>query len=129
MKSAPEIRQALSDFHGSCEFVRWSFLFRRDVLTEGAHYLAESAQCFWLMDAIASHQTSPKVRSEEFQVWSLRPAGLDRDGAWILTGEDGNGNGLADQVIQFTDFPLDAIRLFACRNEQGGVTIMLPSEY
>jgi hypothetical protein len=28
---------------------------RRHVLTDGANYLAEEAECFWMMDAIASH--------------------------------------------------------------------------
>ena len=42
----------LSHFTGTEKYHRIS---RRHLLTDGAKYLAEEAQCFWMMDAIASH--------------------------------------------------------------------------
>ena len=42
--------------------------------------------------------------------------------------EDGNDHELARQEIAYTDFPLEAITLYACWDTQHWV-IMLPSEY
>jgi hypothetical protein len=80
------------------------------------------------MDAVASHQHDPKVKAEDFQVWVLKWKGEDERG-FLLTAEDGNGNQIARQVIHYSDFPLSSIKLYACRNELGGRTIMLPSEW
>ena len=46
--------------------------------------------------------------------------------------EDGNGKILVTQKIEYTDFPLgrsETFKMFAERNELGGVTVMLPSEH
>ncbi len=128
MKLASE----LQNFSSSDTFTRWSPLFRRDVLTEGTHYLAEQAGAYWLMDAIASHQHDPLVKAEDFQVWTLQRASIG--GNWSLVATDGDkGDGhvvLATQAIEYSDFPLpEGITLWANRNEFGGITIMLPSEY
>jgi hypothetical protein len=42
----------LADFTDTSAYFRIS---RRHVLTDGTRYLAEKAECFWMMDAIASH--------------------------------------------------------------------------
>ena len=42
----------LSYFTGTEKYYRIS---RRHLLTDGTKYLAEEAECFWMMDAIASH--------------------------------------------------------------------------
>ena len=42
----------LSHFTGTERYYRIS---RRHLLTNGTKYLAEEAECFWMMDAIASH--------------------------------------------------------------------------
>jgi hypothetical protein len=129
MKTANDITSTLSHFTGSCEFYRWSPLFKNCLLTEGTQYLAESAAAYWLMDAVASHQTSAKLRREDFQVWNLNKIGSTFGAAWVLSCDDGNDNVLAKQLIEYSDFPLQSVRLFVCRNDLGGVTIMLPSEY
>lgn len=51
--------------------LRYPWLRSRFLLTDGAKYLAETAQAFWLMDAIASHQTNKQVAAEPFQIWKL----------------------------------------------------------
>ena len=93
------------------------------MLTDGTRYLADSAGCYWLMDAITSHlQHLPK--EETFINSKLT---VD-NGKARLNIEDGNGRILATQQIPYTDFPLDEIMLFACRDVKHWV-IMLPSEY
>ena len=75
------------------------------------------------MDAISSHlQRLPK--EEAFISCKVT---VDK-GKVQLNIEDGNGQILATQQIPYTDFPLDEIMLFACRDEKHWV-IMLPSEY
>lgn len=125
MKNPADIKLALATFTGSGTFSKWSFLFPRHVLTEGAEFVAHECQAFWLMDLIASWQTKSTVRAEEFQVWKLAKVGAK----WLATAEDGNGKQIAKQSIPFSDFPLDEITLWAARNELGGITILLPSEY
>jgi hypothetical protein len=42
----------LSRFTGTEHYYRIS---RRHLLTDGTKYLAKEAECFWMMDAVASH--------------------------------------------------------------------------
>jgi hypothetical protein len=42
----------LNQFIGTEKYYRIS---RKHLLTDGTKYLAEEAECFWMMDAIASH--------------------------------------------------------------------------
>lgn len=127
MKSKEEIQASLDQFTGSDTFHKWSIMFRRDVMTEGVRWLAENAECYWLMDLIASHQSTSSVRKEEFQTWILTKS-KSSSGA-LAVAEDGNENRIASQRVKYTDFPLDTIKFFAVRNELGGITIMLPNEY
>jgi hypothetical protein len=49
----------LAGFTGTTKWHRWSPLFPKMVMTDGALYVAENAGkhgAFWLMDAIASYQ-------------------------------------------------------------------------
>lgn len=128
MKAPDEIRRSLRNHTGSEAFTRYSpALFPKVILTEGAKDLAESAECYWLMDVISSHQLEARVRAEGFQVWNLR---RDDKKGWHIWCEDGNDTTVADQTIGLSDFPLpEGITLWACHNELGGITIMLPSEY
>ena len=69
MKTPQEISNELNQFYGSATLYKhWLGL----KYTEGMRYLAQEANCYWLLDAIASHQTTkllsnPKLR--EFQIW------------------------------------------------------------
>lgn len=97
------------------------------LVTDGVVYLCENAACWWLIDVIASHQTSPNVAREPLQIWTLR---LDKDGpgATIRATDGDAGTGvktLARQRVEFTDFPLPkGIEIWF----SGGVAL-LPSEY
>ena len=68
-----QLEENLPYFTGTESYtnLRYPWLRSRFLLTDGTKYLAETAQAFWLMDAIASHQANRKVASEPFQVWRL----------------------------------------------------------
>jgi hypothetical protein len=125
-----EIQANLGQFSGSETFTPWSPLFRNSVLTEGALYVAENCGAYWLMDIIGSYQHEAKFKKQDFQVWKLKTVlSLKMEKTWLVTAEDGNENALARQSIEYSDFPLNGIEIWAIRNELGGLTLMLPSEY
>ena len=110
----------LNQFIGTEKYYRIS---RRHLLTDGTKYLAEAAECFWMMDAIASHLV--EIGTTEWFV--VVKTSIKRTKA-VMVYEDGNGNELARQEIPYTDLPLDQISLYACWDSEHWV-IMLPSEY
>ena len=110
----------LSYFTGTEKYYRIS---RRHLLTDGTKYLAEAAECFWMMDAIASHLC--EIGTADWFV--VVKTSVKRTKA-VMVYEDGNGNELARQEIPYTDLPLDQISLYACWDTEHWV-IMLPSEY
>lgn len=133
-----EIENALPYFTGTGEWHRWNPMFKNYLLTDGAKYLAEKANAFWLMDTIASYYTEDHVKAEEFQVWKLEvkteidtsfislPGSTKRTA--VLTCEDGNGHVVVTQEIGYTDFPLDEIKLWCIASGDHRI-ILLPSEY
>ena len=121
MKDRKEIEQILRGFYGTEQWHRWSILFKM-LLTDGAKAVADECQAYWLMDAIASHQ-SPKLEAkcDGFQSWKLT---VNPDKSAVLECDDGNHNIVARQEIEYTDFPLPSITLWV-----EGVVILLPSEH
>lgn len=95
----------------------------RVVLTDGAKYVAEHAEAYWLMDAIASYLPA-LVNREHFVVASLAV----KNQSALLWLTDGNYKDIASQRIPYTDFPMPDITLFACWSGDYWV-LMLPSEY
>jgi len=126
-----EIENGLSQFTGTEQYHRFSILFRRVVITDGVKWMAEKAGAFWLLDAIASYQPAclKDKMLREFQVWTLtteQRSETNRRGH--LKGERDTGDPKAiRQEIEYTDFPLDEIKLYVepC---SAGQLIMLPSE-
>ena len=107
--------------------LRYPWLRKRFLLTDGTKHLAEKAKAYWLMDAIASHQINKQVVAEEFQFWMLT---VNDKQAAVLTCTDGNNKELVRQEISYTDFPLNSISLYAALDEcLGGLVVMLTSEY
>ena len=96
---------------------------RRHLLTDGAKYLAEEAECFWMMDAIASHLSEIGTAD-----WFVLVRVEGTEGRAVMIYEDGNSREHARQEIPYTDFPLPSITLYACWDQEHWV-IMLPSEY
>ena len=99
-------------------------LYHGIILTDGALYLAEKGGCFWLMDLYASYLWLLDGNVEPFTVLRLT---RKNDSADVVI-DDGNGNTLYTQHIEYTDFPLAEIKLYASWTVEFWV-LMLPSEY
>ena len=110
----------LAQFTGTQTYTRITL---RHLLTDGARYLSDHAQCYWLMDAVASHLD--EIGTQDWFV--LVRLELEGTTATVIY-EDGNGHEHARQAIPYTDFPLDEIQLYACWDTEHWV-IMLPGEY
>ena len=110
----------LNQFIGTEKYYRIS---RRHLLTDGTKYLAQEAECFWMMDAIASHLC--EIGTED---WFVSVRVQVTEGRAVMIYEDGNDREHARQEIPDTDFPLNSITLYACWDQENWV-IMLPSEY
>jgi len=124
--SPADLADALDGFTGSETFSRWSAI-TPSVLTEGTKFLADQAGAYWLFDAIDSHLADKGLTEEtQFTSVTLRKGSQANDAE--LTLDDGNGVVFARQHIEYTDFPLTEIKLFAAHNGQGW-THMLPGEY
>jgi hypothetical protein len=116
-----ELLAMLKQFTGSEQSVR---LTRTVVLTEGSRYLAEAAECFWLLDVYASHLSAIDGNKDWFTCLNLN---IENRSAF-LSIEDGNGSVLAKQKIEYTNFPLKDITLYGCWTGDDWV-LMLTSEY
>lgn len=129
-----EALKGLDNFIGTEDHHKYQFgVF----LTDGAKFLAENAQAYWLMDVIASYQFEPKIarnpRLRQFQLWMLnvgdshefiKPSKGNK--AVVTCWEDTPKIGVkpaVKQQISHTDFPLPEIKLWL-QNK----IIMLPSE-
>ena len=114
-----QIENALAQHSGSLDrFRHWT---QHVIYTPGVADMAKLCNAYWLIDLVASHQIDPKVRSEEFQVWELT---VEAGQKAVACATDGNSNPVVRQDIEYTDFPLDTIKLYL---DQG--TLMLPCEY
>jgi len=128
MKNAAEIESGLAQFYGTESYTRSTF--GSLLWTDGVMWLAQNAECFWLLDIIESYQ--PKARRhpmlKEMQFWTLKV----KDGAGVVTCDDGNGNIEIKQEIPFTDFPMGEVKVWVELGSVDGVTPsyigMLPSE-
>jgi hypothetical protein len=110
-----------SQFTGSTRWFR-HMLLRNFLYTEGVQYVAEQAGAYWLIDLIASYQTDPKIKAEDFQVWRLRKK---PDDSASVTMTDGNTEKpIVEQQIELTDFPDDYMEMWV----EGNV-LLLPSEH
>lgn len=126
-----DIQQSLAEFHGTENLTRISAFAPQFLCTDGVKFLADRCKSYWLLDLIVSWQTKSKVRAEPFQVWELHK-GSRRDA--LITCTDGREDSLelCRQHVQYTDFPLDEVKLYL---EYGGLDpetpawiLMLPNE-
>ncbi len=117
----------LAQFTGSEHYYRHG-LNRNFMHTDGVNYLTEKAGAYWLIDLIASHQLSRRVRIEPFQLWTLTLTGQKNPMAVAECRADTDAPVLARQKIEYTDFPLKSIKLY-CVDGGGRKILMLPSEY
>jgi len=120
-----EIKEGLQYFHGTEMFYRIPLLRTR--FTDGLKYLANAADCFWLITDTSVIAKSLMNRSEfitiDFKRLSKEKQDITGYEAEIIY-TDGNDTILEKQGYHVTDFPLDELRLFFVND-----TLMLPSEY
>ena len=125
MKSQDQIKFSLRQFTGSSTFTKFSPLFPNVVLTEGAEYLADECGAYWLMDMIASHL--PSLPLEEY--WAIAILTVDGGKALFTLADDSPATKVyAMQGIDYTDFPLDEIKLYVSYDGEFWY-VMLCSEY
>lgn len=122
-----EIMARLSQFHGSETWYR-SFL-PWCIYSEGAKYLADTCQCYWLLDCLFSFRNkvlrNPKTK--QFCLWTLTL--LPEGGAKLQCWEDTNVKAFRIcQTIPYTDFPLNEIKLYMSFDGRN-LKVYLPSEY
>ena len=112
----------LAYFTGSIECHKWSGMYPRFFLTDGAQFLAENAGAYWLMDLIGSYQPGLIRQGHYSQAWTLKVYGSK---GFISCLSDGRT--VVTQEIPYTDFPLDEITLYAAWDGDR-LIICLPSE-
>ena len=120
-----EIKEGLQHFHGSEMFYQIPLIRTR--FTNGLKYLANVAECFWLITDVSVIAKSLLNRSHFITIDFKRLSEEEQD----YTGSeaeiiysDGNGNIFETHRYNFTNFPLDELRLYFVDN-----TLMLTSEY
>lgn len=126
-------QRELRQFSGDLERFRHP-INRSVIYTPGVRYVAEKADAYWLIDAIASHLGSTEYlhatvtddRLCYFMVWTLE---VTEDHSAILSARaDSPDAPWVSQNIEFTDFPLDNIEVFAATDGRHW-TLYLPSEH
>ena len=115
-----ELQNNVSQFTGTENYYR---VMPRLVITDGVQYLASQANSYWLVSTIYSHLMSNAIYSE-FVVARLTVTGTTAD----LVLDDGNGQVIAKQAIEYTDFPLGEVTIY-CSYQGKTWVLLLPSEY
>jgi hypothetical protein len=93
--------------------------------TEGMRFVAERAQAWWLLDAIASWQIKLKRRKDlDFQVWTLRRTPAKGPNSADLVCTDGNDGHVLTQHLDYSSFPMDEFKVYLIEG-----VMLLPSEY
>lgn len=126
-----QIKSNLAHYTG--DVIRHRTMFKNVIFTPGVKAMAELCESHWLIDAIASHiAVNPKLkeavaRNERLylQFWKLTVK--DRE-ARLECREDSGMKPVVTQEIEFTDFPLDEIDVWAGFDGTYW-TLYLPSEH
>lgn len=125
--------QELRQFSGDLERYRHP-LNRQVIYTPGVHHVAEKGKAYWLIDAIASW-----IGSEPFYEAAATDTRINAMHFWTFERREGEPSILyakADspeepfisQLIEFTDFPLQKIDIWAGFDGRYW-TLYLPSEH
>jgi hypothetical protein len=118
-----KIKRDLKQFTGTERYHKHLFPGKSPILlTDGCAYIRDACNSWWLFDAILSYQLEKILKGVNFQLWELRQS--KKDLSWLLTcREDSNQKPLISKVIEFSDFPLEYIKLYVI----DGIAL-LPSE-
>jgi hypothetical protein len=121
---AISIQHELRQFHGTAEYHKHLFPGKSPILlTDGCRYVRDVCKAYWLFDAILSYQCEQILKDVNFQVWELKRLKVDL--TWQLTCREDTGlKPLIRQSIEFSDFPLDYIKIWLIDK-----VALLPSEY
>jgi hypothetical protein len=121
---ATAIREELKMFYGTTEYHKHLFPGKSPILiTDGCKYLRDECNAYWLFDTILCYQCDKILSNIKFQVWELKRLKVDL--SWQLTcREDTGKKPLIRQSIEFSDFPLDYIKIWVIDK-----VALLPSEY
>ena len=119
-----DIKSELEQFIGTSTYHKHLFPGKSPIaLTDGCKYVRDELNANWLFDAILIYQDDPKLRKVNFQIWELKQ--LRKDLSWLLTcKEDTHKKPIISQSIEFSDFPIDYIRIWVI-----GSVALLPTEY
>ena len=121
MKEQKLTKVDLQQFTGTEQWYHHPIV-RKVFYTDGIRYMAEMGEAYWLINEIAFLQEQPQIARTEFQRWILQ-VNLEESTA-ILSCDDGNGRILHSKKIEYTDFPLDEIKIYVANK-----VMLLPSEY
>ena len=123
MENLRILNNELKHFNGSDTIYR----HRSQLLfSEGVHFLRETFEAFWLIDAILFNEFDINPMFEqEFYVFILERIFVKEKptNKFYLRLEDGNKNELGRVIIPFSDFKADKLTLYF-END----TLYLPSE-
>ena len=122
-----EIESGLSQFIGTENYYKVGWMFPKMVFTDGINFLVKQCGAYWLLDAICSHQ--PKCMKDDMlqcmQFWTLKKEEDD----WVLTCDRDQGDEAFRQVIGYSDFPLESIRIWVAPADEQNCLMYLPSEH
>ena len=119
------LQENLQQFCGAEQFFQLPLIKTR--FTDGVHYLATEANCFWLITDASVFAKSLREKSHFITIDFKRLSEAERNQKGceaIISYGDGNENILETHRYGVTDFPLDELRLYFVNN-----TLMLPWEY
>jgi hypothetical protein len=119
------LQNNLQQFYGTEQYFQLPLIKTR--FTDGVHYLAQQASCFWLITDASVFAKSLMDKSHFITIDFKRLSEEERNEKGceaIISYGDGNDTILETHRYSVTDFPLDALRLYFVNN-----TLMLPSEY
>ncbi len=120
-----KIKEELQYFSGTETFFKIPLIGTR--FTDGIKYLANVAECFWLITDASVIAKSLANKNHFITIDFKRLSKKEREEEQceaIINYSDGNGNIYETHRYNITDFPLDELRLFFVDN-----TLMLPGEY
>ncbi len=120
-----QIKAGLQQFCGTQTLYSIPLLQTR--FTDGLKFLADKAECYWLITDVSVIAKSLMAKSYFVTVDFKRLSQEEREAQQCeatITYGDGNGNILETHRYTVTDFPLDELRLYFTDN-----TLMLPTEY
>ena len=116
---ADKIEQYMAQCNGCENWYRHGFN-RSMIYTAGVNFVAETAGAFWLIDAIASHCTKPRLMKDpmlrDFQIWVLK-TDLQKQNAVLTCQSDTGEKAAIRQPISYTDFCMPEIKFYV---ERGG---------